>query len=441
MAKSLINKIFGLVKKSPEQKLITIGPNKHGIQTKDVALNARKVLSRLQDGGYDAYLVGGGVRDTMLGLHPKDFDVATNATPEQVKSLFRNSRIIGRRFRLVHVRFGREIIEVATFRGSHDADSITSDDGMLLRDNVWGSMEDDAFRRDFTINALYYSLKTNEVTAIDGALNDMKQRVVRIIGDPETRYREDPVRMLRAVRFAGKLGFTIDGPTQAPFESLANLLQGVPAARMFDEVIKLLMSGQGVKTYQMLVDYGLIQPIFPHTYQAIADDESGTFARLIEQAIANTDERIAQNKPVTPAFLYAALLWPAVSVNAAAIRANGTPEVPALHQAAQQAQAEQSAFVSIPKRFGIPMREIWDMQPRLVRRGGKRAEQLVEHPRFRAAYDFLVLRESAGEETKGLGEWWTSYQQGTPELREKMRNTQPRKPRRRKRRKTPPKSA
>lgn len=441
MAKSLIGKIFGLVKKTPERKLISIGQNKHGIKTNDVALNARKVLSRLQDGGYDAYLVGGGVRDTMLELKPKDFDVATNATPEQVKTLFRNSRIIGRRFRLVHVRFGREIIEVATFRGSHDKDSITSDDGMLLRDNVWGNMEDDAFRRDFTINALYYSLKTNEVTAIDGALQDMQNQVVRIIGDPETRYREDPVRMLRAVRFAGKLGFSIDGPTQAPFNELASLLQGVPAARMFDEVIKLLMSGQGVKTYQMLVDFGLLQQIFPHTYAAIDEDESGTFARLIEHALVNTDDRIARGRPVTPAFLYAAMLWPAVMKNASDIRAQGTPEIPALHQAAQQAQAEQAAYVSIPKRFGIPMREIWDMQPRLQRRGGKRAEQLVEHPRFRAAYDFLLLREAAGEDTQGLGEWWTSYQDGTPELREKMRNIQPRKPRRRKRRKPDPRQA
>ncbi len=367
------------------------------------------------------------MRDLLLGMTPKDFDVATSATPEQVRAEFRNARVIGRRFKLVHVHFGREIIEVATFRANHpqgedDEDShlaSRNESGRILRDNVYGSQEDDAQRRDFTINALYYDPTSERILDYAHGMHDIRNRLVRLIGDPTQRYQEDPVRMLRAVRFAAKLGFEIDKHSAAPIRLLARLLNDIPAARLFDEVLKLLLGGQGERTFELLCQYDLFAPLFPASAKALkADPEyAGT---LIRQALANTDERIRLGKPVTPAFLFAALLWPAIPARAAALQARGMPAIPALQEAAHDVIGEQCRRTAIPKRFTLPLREIWDMQERLPRRQGKRADLLLENPRFRAGYDFLLLRESAGEETGELGQWWTDYQDASDSERRAM---------------------
>lgn len=391
--------------------------DQHSVSRSMISEPAKKVLHRLNKSGYEAYLVGGGVRDILLGGQPKDFDIATNATPEEVHDLFRNSRLIGRRFRIVHVVFGREIIEVTTFRGNaRDAvdDEVTDDEhrtsehGLLLRDNVYGNQEEDALRRDFTINALYYCIR--DFTLIDYAdgMEDLQNRQIRLIGDPETRYREDPVRMLRAVRFAAKLGFDIEPETNAPIRELAPLLSHIPPARLFDEVLKLFSAGHGERTYNLLLEYGLLAPLFPETVRAI---DAGEPDELIRQALRNTDARIAQGKSVTPYFLFAAMLWPALQAEWNRRQDNGEPVQPALHAAIGKVIGRQVQATAIPKRFSGPMKEIWELQMRLPRRNGKRAFATLSHPRFRAAYDFLLVRESAGEIEPGLGEWWTEFQQ------------------------------
>ncbi|WP_252108440.1 MULTISPECIES: polynucleotide adenylyltransferase PcnB [unclassified Halomonas] len=405
---------------SPDSPVEALTPqviprSEHPVSRKQISDAALKVLYRLDGAGYEAYLVGGCIRDALLGETPKDFDVATNATPEQVRDLFRNSRLIGRRFRIVHVRFGREIIEVTTFRGKpqdEHGDNIAqqSDDGLLLRDNVWGSIEEDALRRDFTVNALYYSIADFSIHDFAGGIGDINARMLRLIGDPATRYREDPVRMLRAVRFAAKLGFEIAPDTEAPMYDLAPLLLQIPPARLFDEALKLFMSGQGLLTFQLLSHYGLFGMLFPEAEEAMAD--AAWVETLIEQALRNTDQRIANDRPVTPAFLFAAFLWGPVALRAAALENEGMPAVPALQTASQQVVMRQLQHISIPKRFGMPMREIWELQARLPQRRGKRAFQSREHPRFRAAFDLLLLREQAGEIPRGLGDWWEAFQQG-----------------------------
>ncbi|AQA17822.1 poly(A) polymerase [Halioglobus japonicus] len=403
--------------------------DQHCISRKHISDSALKVMSRLRGQGHQAYLVGGAVRDLLLGGHPKDFDIATDATPEEVHQLFRNSRIIGRRFRIVHVRFGREIIEVTTFRGHHDngeADaransgnhSRQSASGMLLRDNVYGTLEEDAVRRDLTVNALYYDAGTFEVYDHVHGLEDLEKRHICIIGDPQVRFREDPVRMLRAVRFAAKLDFGIDSDTAAAIPECAHLLRDIPAARLFDEFLKLFLSGYAAATLEQLLRHDLLQFLFPETSELLLEDEH--YLALVRAAMANTDERIAQDKPVTPAFLLAALLWPVASRLASQLEARGEPPMPAMHSAAQQTIAEAVQFVSIPRRFSQPMREIWEFQLRLKKRQGKKAAELVEHRRFRAAYDFLLLREQAGEETDGLGEFWTQYQHLAPQDRHRQ---------------------
>ena len=387
----------------------------HPVSRKDISSPALKVLYRLNNSNYQAYLVGGGVRDLLLGLHPKDFDIATDAHPEEVNNLFKNSRLIGRRFKLVHVLFGREVIEVATFRGHHEApalsanQSTSSEHGMLLRDNVYGTMEEDALRRDFTVNALYYCVKDFTIYDYAGGLEDIKKRELRLIGDPEKRYREDPVRMLRAVRFSAKLDFTIAPETEAPIFELASLLTNIPAARLFDEVLKLMLSGNALNTFQKLRHYNLFGQLFPASEYALKQGPE-RYLKLIEQALVNTDERIKQGKPVTPAFLYAALLWPALEDQWGKNKDNNTPPFPALQQASQKVITRQCKSTSIPKRFSFNMKEIWEMQLRLPRRSGNKAQLLAEHPRFRAAYDFLLLREQSGENLDGLGQWWTDYQ-------------------------------
>lgn len=399
--------------------------DQHTVSRSMISEQARKVLHRLNKSGYEAYLVGGGVRDILLGGQPKDFDIATDATPEEVHDLFRNSRLIGRRFRIVHVVFGREVIEVTTFRGNaRDAEEEVADDehrtsehGLLLRDNVYGNMEDDALRRDFTINALYYCIRNFTIIDYANGVQDLNNRQIRLIGDPETRYREDPVRMLRAIRFAAKLGFDIERETEAPIRKLAPLLTHIPSARLFDEVLKLFSAGHGEATYNLLLDYGLLAPLFPETARAI---EAGESDELIRQALRNTDARIAQGKSVTPYFLFAAMLWPALQAEWHHRQDNGDPVQPALHGAIGKVIGRQVQATAIPKRFSGPMKEIWELQIRLPRRQGKRAFATLTHPRFRAAYDFLLVRESAGEIEPGLGKWWTDFQRVDERAQEKM---------------------
>ncbi|GAA3558797.1 polynucleotide adenylyltransferase PcnB [Marinobacter xestospongiae] len=411
-------------KKTRKLERRDIPRDEHNVSRSMISEPAKKVLNRLNKAGYEAYLVGGGVRDILLDGQPKDFDIATNATPEEVHELFRNSRLIGRRFRIVHVLFGREVIEVTTFRGNaQEADQDDSDHrqtnehGQLLRDNVYGNMEEDALRRDFTINALYYCIRDFTVIDFAGGVNDLNNREIRLIGDPETRYREDPVRMLRAIRFAAKLDFTIEPDTEAPIRELAPLLEHIPAARLFDEVLKLFSAGHGERTYELLQDYGLLAPLFPDTVRAI---EAGESDELIRQALRNTDARIRKGKSVTPYFLYAAMLWPALQQEWRRRQDHGEPVQPALHQAMGKVMGRQIQATSIPKRFSGPMKEIWEMQMRLPRRHGKRALITMEHPRFRAAYDFLLVRESAGEIEAGLGQWWTEFQATDERGRERM---------------------
>ena len=399
--------------------------DQHGISRRDISDNALKVLYRLKDAGYQAYLVGGGVRDLLLGGQPKDFDIATDAHPEQVHKLFRNSILIGRRFRLVHVRFGREIIEVATFRASHSSDNNgtqarQSANGMLTRDNVYGSVDEDALRRDFTVNAMYYNIDGFTIHDFANGVEDIQNRTIRMIGEPYERYREDPVRMLRAIRFAAKLDFNIADQTGDPIDELGHLLEPIPAARMFEEILKLFLAGQGEATYTLLQDYNLFRYLFPATQAAIEADQTET--QLVEsfiiRALRNSDERISHGKSVTPAFLLAALLWAPLQARIATIR--NMPPVPALHHAAQDVIQEQVKSTSIPRRFSTPMKEIWDMQLRLPRRHGNRAQQLLEHKRFRAGYDFLLIREASGEPLQELGEWWTRFQYASEEQRLEM---------------------
>lgn len=409
-------------------RLNSIPRDQHCISRKNISDGALKVMSRLRSSGHQAFLVGGAVRDLLLGGHPKDFDIATDATPEAVTELFRNSRIIGRRFRIVHVRFGREIIEVTTFRGHHDnatsggAQSETggnhsrqSASGLLLRDNVYGTLAEDAVRRDLTVNALYYDSGTFEVFDQVHGLRDLENRSVCIIGDPEQRYTEDPVRMLRVVRFAAKLNFSIDPQTAAAIPGCAHLLGEIPAARLFDEFLKLFLSGYAASTLDKLVQYDLLRYLFPESNTCIQHDERAL--ALVRAAMGNTDQRIAQGKPVTPAFILAAILWPVVSAQCADLEANGEAPMLAMHTAAQSAIGEAVNHISIPRRFSQPMREIWEFQLRLQRRTGRKAVELIEHRRFRAAYDFLLLREQAGEDTGDLGVWWTEIQELPPEER------------------------
>lgn len=371
------------------------------------------MLYRLHESGYKAFLVGGAVRDLLLGGHPKDFDVATDATPEQTRALFRNCRLIGRRFRLAHVVFGREIVEVATFRGTGeegDADRHIVD-GRIVRDNVYGSVEEDAIRRDFTVNALYYDIADFSVRDYVGGIADLQQHTMRLIGDPVQRYREDPVRMLRAVRLAAKLNFTIAEEAAAPFEELAPLLGDVAPARLFDESLKLFLSGHGLESLRRLHRHGLLGELFPSTAAALAGPRAATFGRLLGYTFTSTDERIRSDKPVTPAFLFAALLWEPVRSLAERLIQEGSDAAVAWPLAVDRIMHEQASRVAIPRRFALGMEEIWALQPRFEQRQKKRVMRLLTHPRFRAAFDFLALRANEEPELAELVAWWTEAQQ------------------------------
>ncbi len=399
----------------------------HPISRKQISPNAVKVLYKLAEAGYHGFLVGGGVRDLLLGKSPKDFDIATDASPEQLKSLFRNARIIGRRFKIIHLRFGREIIEVTTFRAPHDSENKIDDDaprrriqnqasahstaGMILRDNVYGNIDEDALRRDFTINALYYTIDKFRILDFSTGLDDLESKQIRMIGDPAERYKEDPVRMLRAIRFAAKLGFTIEEKTEKPINESAHLLESISTARLFDETIKLMTGGDAEKTFELLRRYRPGVYLFAPTFRAL-DKLSGPPCKLVELALRNTDERLAEGKSVTPAFLFAALLWPVLQLRLRAQKSDEGNQHQLFQQAAQEVLMEQIQYTAVPKRFTIAAKEIWELQSRLMRDNKRSIEGSFSHPRFRAAYDFLLLREEAGEDLGGRGKWWTQFQLG-----------------------------
>ncbi|VAX10176.1 Poly(A) polymerase [hydrothermal vent metagenome] len=394
----------------------------HNISRANISENAVKVLYRLKKAGYQAYLVGGGVRDLLLGREPKDFDIATDAHPEDVRRVFRNCRLIGRRFRLAHVHFGREIIEVATFRGKHDAaedGKQESGNGMVLRDNVYGTIEEDALRRDFTVNALYYNIEDFSVVDYADGIADLDNGVLRLLGDPEQRYREDPVRMLRAARFASKLGFSINPACEEPLLELGDLLDGVPAARLFEEVLKLFLGGAALHAFEKLRHYDLFRHLFPDTDESLAHEEHDFPLTFVIRGLKNTDTRIREGKSVTPAFLFAVFLWEPVRRRVQELEAQGKSVYDAIYMAGTEVLSRQVARVSIPKRFSLQMRDIWGMQHRLERRG-MRTMRLLSHPRFRASYDFLLLRAESGEVDQELAEWWTLIQEVDEAERHKM---------------------
>ncbi|MEX1199961.1 MAG: polynucleotide adenylyltransferase PcnB [Methylophaga sp.] len=411
----------------------------HNISRKVISPSALKVLYTLKDAGFEAYLVGGCVRDLLLGYEPKDFDISTNALPEQVHKLFRRSQLIGRRFKLVHVRFGRdEIIEVATFRAPPEAENQV--DGRIMQDNVYGTLEQDAWRRDFTINALYYNIADFTIIDYTGGIADLQQGLIRLIGDKQVRYREDPVRMLRALRFMAKLGLKLEAETEALITELAPLLSNIPPARLFDETLKLYMSGQAAMTHELLCHYGVFDHLYPQTAVLLHQQVDDYPRTLLMKALQNTDKRLADGKPVTPAFLFAALLWEPLRKRWQELNQQ-MPEIPAMQRAAGEVLGEQIQTVAIPKRFSLVTRDIWTLQPRLMRRQGKRAFALLLHPKFRAGYDFLVLRAESGEPLQELTDWWTEFQQTTATKQAEMVNglsktdAAPKRPRRRRRRK------
>lgn len=398
----------------PKAPLI-VDPSGHGIALSHIHQHAIKVLEGLQNAGFDAFLVGGGVRDLLLGLRPKDFDIVTNALPEQIRKVFPRSRLIGRRFRLVHVHFGREYIEVATYRADHlkagNEDQDASRYQRIIRDNVYGSNEEDAQRRDFTINALYFNYYDQTIMDRVGGLSDLKANRIKLIGSAEQRYREDPVRLLRAVRFAAKLGFEMDKATEQPLPNLGYLLESVPPARLFDEVLKLLMTGSGQDSYRLLRKYDLWGPLFPASGILSAEQQT-----LINQGLADTDRRISEGKAVTPAYLFAVLLWASYLAKREEKPFRGESPFDTAYRAATNVILDQSSRLTFPRRFSLQTREIWVMQMRLEERAGKkRALRLMDHRQFRAAYDFMLLRYAAGEPLKNSVSWWKDAVESNPQ--------------------------
>ena len=409
---------------------VIITRSEHGISRKNIDEPALKVLYRLHKAGYQACLVGGAVRDLLLGGHPKDFDVATDATPEEVSKLFRNCRLIGRRFRLAHIHFGRQIIEVATFRAPHGElhEEHHDESGRVLRDNVYGEIHDDVWRRDFTANALYYNIADFSIIDYVGGYEDIANKRLRLIGDQETRYREDPVRMLRAIRFASKLGFSIDDDCKQAILELGPLLGDIPSARLFEEVLKLFHSGHAEESFYTLQEYDLFKYLFPDAVDELQDKSTAEFIRL---AMQSTDDRVKLGKPVTPAFLFAALLWAPLRKQTQANVESGMPYAVALQKAATKLVSSQVRHVSIPKRFTTIMRDIWALQSRFRNHSGRRAYAVLHHPKFRAGYDFLCLRANAGETEVDDCRWWTELQEKNPEQQKKIISAQQHAPRRR----------
>ncbi len=416
-------------------KLIVIPRNQHRISRKSISDSALKVLYRLSKSGHRACLVGGGVRDLLLEIQPKDFDVATDATPEEVRALFKNSRVIGRRFRLVHIRFGRDIIEVATFRGHAEDSQKTELDthGRILRDNTFGDIEEDAIRRDFTVNALYYDIHDYAVLDYAGGLQDIEDRCLRMIGDAATRYQEDPVRMLRAVRFAAKLDFAIEAAAASAIHQYGHLLAAIPPARMFDEMIKLFHSGSAVRVFELLREFNLLKYLVPALDEWLQQEPSEMMLDFIDQALANTDSRVNSGQSLSPGFIFAALLWPVVQQQANRIQSDRQKMIPALAQVGETVMKRQVRHISIPRRFSQMARDIWSSQPRFHRTQGKQPLRLLASPVFRAAYDFMCIQAMVGLFPQKLSRWWTEFQLNN-EVEQDVEHKPRQRPRRRPRR-------
>ncbi|NOH24497.1 polynucleotide adenylyltransferase PcnB [Vibrio europaeus] len=409
-----------------ELDLNIITRQEHNISRKKISDNALKVLYRLHGAGFDAYLVGGGVRDLLLGQAPKDFDIATNATPEQIRQLFKNCRLIGRRFRLAHIMFGRDIIEVATFRGHHQEPSKNvsqqSKEGMLLRDNVYGTIDEDAERRDFTVNAMYYSIGDYSIHDYAGGIEDLEDKLIRLLGDPETRYREDPVRMLRAIRFAVKLDFDIEEDTAEPIEELSTLLQDIPPARLYEESLKMLQSGHGLETYHLMREYNLFQQLFPTISEFFTEDYSSQTEQMLDLVLDSTDQRIEEGKRINPAFMFAAMLWYPLQEKAKQLmEKRKLAFYDAIMEASNYVLDDQVRTIAIPRRHTATIREIWQLQLRMPRRNGKRAFRLMELNKFRAGFDFLEMRgEIEQGDTELLAKWWETFQNAGRNMRQAM---------------------
>ena len=431
MLKNFWSKLTG--SRSAEQpQCLVLSRDQHCVSRKKMSKNALKVLHRLNSSGYQAFLVGGGVRDMLLGLSPKDFDIATDATPEEIAGLFKNCRLVGRRFRLAHVLFGREVIEVATFRAAHHdtkesqqpsrsgkiEKSKVSAQGLLVRDNVYGSLEEDAVRRDFTINALYYCAKDFTVRDSVGGIEDLERRQLRLIGDPVERYTEDPVRILRAIRLSAKLDLKIEEKTAAPIKTMSEMLEHVSPARLWDECNKLLLAGHAYQTWQMLLDHQVAVHLFPQTTDYFKSNHD--YQQFVSRALKNTDKRISQSQPVTPAFLFAVFLWQALQSQTEKLQNRGFSSYDAGQKAAGKIIDRQRNSIAIPKRFSIIMREIWSLQYRLHNRRKKNVDSLIQHPRFRAAYDFLCLRANEDSTLTELAKWWTDFQEAHVEKRQEL---------------------
>jgi len=420
--KKYIDKLFGRRERvtHKDARPVIYGKDKHSIQKELISRCAKRTCEDLQRAGHATFVVGGAVRDLLLGRRPKDFDVATSATPEEVRAVFRRSRIIGRRFQIVHVMCGAETVEVSTFRAHFTREpneENTDEHGRMLSDNVFGTQAEDALRRDFTVNALFYDPVKEEVWDYVHGMKDLKAKKLVMIGDPATRYREDPVRMLRAARLGAKLGLEIDAKTKEPVKTLRHLLENVPQARLFEEILKLLLSGNAVECIRVLREMNLHHGLLPLLDMALDDPEAGPFAMA---ALRATDERLEQGKPVSPAFLLAALLWGQVERNLKKFEDKGQPTIPALHSAMHEALDVQRDSLAIPRRFDATMKELWLMQPRFLQRGGQRPYRLLEHPRFRAAYDFFALRAASANAPQEAAKWWERFQEASPDEREEM---------------------
>jgi poly(A) polymerase len=436
--KKYIDKLFGRRERvtHKDARPMIYGKDKHNIQRELISRCARRTCEDLQRAGHATFVVGGAVRDLLLGHRPKDFDVATSATPDQVRSTFRRSRIIGRRFQIVHVMCGAETVEVSTFRAHFTREpneENTDEHGRMLSDNVFGTQAEDALRRDFTVNALFYDPVKEEVWDYVHGMKDLKAKKLVMIGDPATRYREDPVRMLRAARLGAKLGLEIDAKTKEPIRELRHLLENVPQARLFEEILKLLLSGNAVECVRVLRELNLHHGLLPLLDTGLDDPETGPFAMA---ALRATDVRLAADKPVSPAFLLAALLWGRVEKNLKKYEAKGEATIPALHSAMHEALDAQRDSLAIPRRFDATMKELWLMQPRFLQRGGQRPYRLLEHPRFRAAYDFFALRAASANAPQEAATWWERFQEAGADEREEMlvsEESGPKKKRRRRR--------
>ena len=443
MIRKFISRVFGRKAPANSGDATVVGANKHGIRRESLSSGSLRTVETLQQQGFKAYVVGGAVRDLLAGRKPKDFDVATNATPEQVRNCFRRSRIIGRRFQIVHVLMGAETIEVTTFRGHHDQQSShraqTDNQGRVLRDNVFGSQKDDAMRRDFTVNALYFDPATETIIDYHRGLSDLKQKTLRMIGDPATRYREDPVRMLRAVRLASKLDLTIEPATRQPIGELAGLIENVPPSRLFDEMLKLLTSGDAVKCLKRLRNEGLHHGVLP-LLDVILDQPLGE--RFVMLALEKTDQRVREGKPISPGFLFATLLWHQVLAKWEALKTGGERPIPALFAAMDDVLDVQAEKLAITRRVAGDIKDIWLLQPRFEQRSGKRPYALIEQARFKAGYDFLLLRAESGEIDAELGRWWTDFLNAEGDVRAEMLLPQkPDEAKKRRRRKRKPAAA